>query len=86
MFLDHLEPARFLPLVTLLHAFPKLKTYLIPLGLEFESGYFCLALQSSVSYKSSIFMMLSLACSLLRDVVFHPSRSELTVVRLDAMV
>jgi hypothetical protein len=46
MFLDHLDPARFLPLVTLLHAFPKLKTYLIPLGLEFESGYFCLALQS----------------------------------------
>jgi hypothetical protein len=38
VFLDHLEPICFLPLVTLLHAFHKLNTYLIPLGLGFVFG------------------------------------------------
>jgi hypothetical protein len=31
--LDHVDPICFLPLVTLLHAYLKLNTYLIPLGL-----------------------------------------------------
>jgi hypothetical protein len=31
-------------------------------------------------------MMLILACGLLRVIVFHPSRCELTVVRIDAVV
>jgi hypothetical protein len=44
VFLNHLEALCFLPLVTLLHANPKLNTYLIPLGLGFVSGQFCLAL------------------------------------------
>jgi hypothetical protein len=36
MFLDHIDPIYFLPLVTLMHAFPKLNTYL-PLGMEIVS-------------------------------------------------
>jgi hypothetical protein len=31
--LDHIDPICFLPLVTLLHAYLKVDTYLIPLGL-----------------------------------------------------
>jgi hypothetical protein len=38
VFLDHINHICFLPLVTLLHAFPKLNTYLIPLGLGFVFG------------------------------------------------
>jgi hypothetical protein len=37
VFLDQIDPICFLPLVTLLHAFLKLNTYL-PLGLEIVSG------------------------------------------------
>jgi hypothetical protein len=38
VFLDHFDPICFLPLVTLLHAFLKLNTYLIPLGLRIVFG------------------------------------------------
>jgi hypothetical protein len=38
--LDHPEPTYFLPLVTLLHAFPKLNTDLIPLVLDLYLGRF----------------------------------------------
>jgi hypothetical protein len=34
VFLDHIEPICFLPLVTLMHASLELDTYLIPLGLS----------------------------------------------------
>jgi hypothetical protein len=38
LFLDHVDTICFLPLVTLLHAYLKLNTYLIPLGLVIVSG------------------------------------------------
>jgi hypothetical protein len=38
VFLDHVDPICFLPLVTLLHAFLKLNIYWIPLGLGIMSG------------------------------------------------
>jgi hypothetical protein len=38
VFVDHVDHICFQPLVTLLHAFPKLNTYLIPLGLGFVSS------------------------------------------------
>jgi hypothetical protein len=34
----------------------------------------------------SIFMILSLTCGVLRVLIFHPSRSEVTVVKFDVVV
>jgi hypothetical protein len=41
-----------------------------------------------LSYRTSLssFVVLSMACVMCESLVFHPSRCELIVVRIDAMV
>jgi hypothetical protein len=87
VFLDHVDPIYFLPLVTILHTFLKLNTYLDTFRIEICVWVEWLS-PAVNSYPTSLtsFMMLSLACGLLRVLVFHPSRCELTVVRFDVVV
>jgi hypothetical protein len=65
VFLDHVGPIYFLPLITLLHALLKLNTYRDTFRIGNGVGV-VLLIPAVLSYRTSLplFMMMSLACGL----------------------
>jgi hypothetical protein len=86
VFLDYVDPICFLPLVTLLHAFLKLNTYL-----AFRIGIYGWVelLSPIVMSVVQVFHLYDVEyglCLCESVVVSQASRCELTVVRIDALV
>jgi hypothetical protein len=86
VFLDHIDPICFLPLVTHLHVLIGLPVPYIPTGL----GSWLVDLLSPVVMRVvqvfPSYMMLSLAYVFVRVFVSHPPRCDLTVVRIDGVI
>jgi hypothetical protein len=86
VFLDHIDPICFLALVTHLHTLIGLPIPYIYVGL----GLWLVDLLSfavmSVVRGFPSYMMLCLACVFVRVLVSHPSRCDLTVVRIDVVI
>jgi hypothetical protein len=85
VFLDHVDPICFLPLVTHLHALIGLPIPYIPIGM----GLWLVDLLSHAVMRV-VQVFPSLWCWVwlvsLWEVISHPSRCDLTLVRIDAVV
>jgi hypothetical protein len=86
VFLDHVDPICFLPLVTHLHALIGLPIPYIPKGLDlWLVDLLSPVVVSVVQVFHLIWCWVWLVC-LWECLVFHPSWCEVTMVRIDAVV